>query len=171
MSQADIVGLGNALMDALYILESDDFLAQETLNKGTMHSVSDAEWQSVYEKIDSSKVDLKTGGSAANTIATLGYLGASASYCGQVGDDEFGQNYADQLQAACGTHGLHTVPGTPTGKCLALISPDGERTMLTDLGTAVNLETVKHVVSDIQSAKVLHLTVFASWASHKGSNA
>ena len=31
MSQADIVGLGNALMDALYILESDDFLAQETL--------------------------------------------------------------------------------------------------------------------------------------------
>ena len=158
MSQADIVGLGNALMDALYILDSDDFLVQETLNKGTMHSVSDLEWQSVYEKIDAAKVDLKTGGSAANTIATLGYLGASASYCGQVGDDEFGQSYAKQLQAACGQHGLHTVDGTPTGKCLALISPDGERTMLTDLGTAVNLETVQHVVGDIQSSKVLHLT-------------
>ena len=158
MTQATVVGLGNALMDALYILDSDDFLSQESLNKGTMHGVSDAEWQAVYAKIDASKVDLKTGGSAANTIATLGYLGASASYCGQVGDDAFGKQYAAQFDDACGQHGIHTVAGTPTGKCLALISPDGERTMLTDLGTAVNLETVQHISASIQQAKVLHLT-------------
>lgn len=158
MSHPHIVGLGNALMDALYLMDSDLLLDKESLKKGTMHSVSNDEWQAVYNKIDSSKVDLKTGGSAANTIATLGYLGASATYCGQVGDDDFGKVYAEQLNEACGQHALHTVNGTPTGKCLSLISPDSERTMLTDLGTAVNLETVAHTIPDIRTAKVLHLT-------------
>ena len=34
-----MVGLGNALMDALVLLDEDNFLEKEGLNKGIMHPV------------------------------------------------------------------------------------------------------------------------------------
>ena len=92
-----VAGLGNALMDALIVLPSDDILGQEGLNKGIMHPVDHEQWMSVYNKLDTSTVELQTGGSCANTIAALGLLGANVSYCGHVGNDEFGQTYTSQF--------------------------------------------------------------------------
>lgn len=158
MSQLHVIGLGNALMDVLYPLETDDVLVSESLFKGTMHQANNDRWQAVYKNLDPSLVTMQTGGSCANTIATLGLLGAEVSYCGQVGDDDIGQKYTEQLLDCCGRHALHTVKGQPTGKCLSLISKDGERTMITDLGTAVNLQSVSHVADAISQSQILHLT-------------
>ena len=159
MSQKfDVVGLGNALMDALYLLPNDGILSDLGLNKGEMHMVDDGKWKSVYARLQEADVSLQTGGSCANTIATLGLMGASVSYCSQVGDDEFGVTYQSQFLDACGRHDLHIAEGTPTGKCLSLISPDAERTMLTDLGTAIQLASVEHFRTSISQAKILYLT-------------
>jgi sugar/nucleoside kinase (ribokinase family) len=159
MSQKyDVVGLGNALMDALYLLPDDKLLSDLSLNKGEMHMVDDEKWTTVYSVLDENKVSLQTGGSCANTIATLGLMGASVSYCSQVGDDAFGETYQAQFTDACGGHDLHLAKGTATGKCLSLISKDAERTMLTDLGTAVNLASVSHFQDAIANSKILYLT-------------
>lgn len=159
MSQKfDVVGLGNALMDALYMVPDDSLLSELSLNKGEMHMVDDTQWSSVYARLEESEVSLQTGGSCANTIATLGLMGASVSYCSQVGDDDFGDTYQNQFTDACGGHDLKLAPGTPTGKCLSLISTDAERTMLTDLGTAVMLDSVEHFRNSIAQAKILYLT-------------
>ena len=104
----DIVGLGNALMDALVILPDDSLLEQENLKKGEMHMADDARWQQVYQALGDLDVSLQTGGSCANTIAILGLLGAQVSYCSQVGDDEFGELYSQQLTDALGRHALLT---------------------------------------------------------------
>ena len=93
----DIVGLGNALVDALYVMPGDELLDQESLDKGVMHAVSDKRWQSVYDSLPAGKVELQSGGSCANTIATLGLLGAKVSFCAQVGDDDFGKLYQEQM--------------------------------------------------------------------------
>jgi len=159
MSQKfDVVGLGNALMDALCILADDSLLSELSLNKGEMHMVDDARWKTVYAKLDESKISLQTGGSCANTIAALGLMGASVSYCSQVGDDDFGSTYSQQFIDACGSHDLLVAEGSATGKCLSLISQDAERTMLTDLGTAIELPSVSHFEESIAGAKVLYLT-------------
>ena len=129
MSQKfEVVGLGNALMDALCILSDDTLLSALSLNKGEMHMVDDAQWKDVYGKLTESDITLQTGGSCANTIATLGLMGASVSYCSQVGDDDFGQSYSKQFLDACGSHDLIVEAGGATGKCLSLISQEAQRT-------------------------------------------
>jgi sugar/nucleoside kinase (ribokinase family) len=152
-----VVGLGNALMDAVVLLDDDNLLKQVGLEKGIMHPVSDEKWKQMYSMIDEQKVSLQTGGSCANTIATLGLMGEKVSYCGQVGTDSFGKAYIDQMQEACGHNSIVFGNGA-TGKCLSLVSPDAERTMLTDLGAAVELQSVDSFADSIRNSKVLYLT-------------
>ena len=79
------------------------------------------------------------------------------SFCGQVGDDDFGSLYANSMEGACGGHHLQMLSGEVTGKCLSLISRrDGERTMLTDLGTSVNLRDLGGFSQRIRHSKVIH---------------
>jgi sugar/nucleoside kinase (ribokinase family) len=152
-----VVGLGNALMDALVLLDDDLLLEKEALNKGIMHPVDHARWMEVYKQFSPEKISLQTGGSCANTIAKLGLMGAKVSYCGHVGNDEFGTIYTEQLQDACGHSALSFGTGA-TGKCLSLISPDAERTMLTDLGASVELPDIKHFIPQIQAADIFYST-------------
>ena len=154
----DVVGLGNALMDALVLLPVDDFISEQGLTKGEMHMVDDLRWQEVYSNISGADVDLQTGGSCANTIATLGLLGASVSYCSQVGDDEFGKSYSQKMYEACGRQSLLVSKNCATGKCLSLISSDAERTMITDLGAAIQLPGVSHFEDEIRQSRLLYLT-------------
>jgi sugar/nucleoside kinase (ribokinase family) len=156
-SKYAVVGLGNALMDALIQIPSDRLLQEEGLNKGIMHPVDHERWMEVYNKIDHSGVTLQTGGSCANTIAALGFMGAKVSYCGHVGDDDFGETYANQLETACGQHNLVFGHGN-TGKCLSLVSQDAERTMLTDLGSSVLLPSVDDFAKTICSSQVFYST-------------
>jgi len=74
------------------------------------------------------------GGSAANTAAWLAEAGAEPLLVGRVGDDERGRAARDELHVA----GVHAVlaadPELPTGTCVVIVAPDGERTMAPDAG-------------------------------------
>ena len=153
----DIVGLGNALVDALVLLEDDAVLGELGLTRGTMHPVDDARWREVYARVGTFRVTMDAGGSCANAIATAGLLGASARYCGRVGEDELGQLYARRMEEACGGHALQWTP-RPTGKVLSMISPDAERTMVTDLGAATSLPDLERFLPLIDRARVTHFT-------------
>ncbi len=152
----EVAGLGNALMDALVVLDDDSLIDELGLVRGTMHPVDHDGWQRVFERVREQGVVFASGGSCANTIATLGRLGASAVYCGQVGDDQLGRMYASLLEEACGTHALRFTDAVRTGKCLSIISrEDAERTMLTDLGAAIGLTEIggfKHTLTETQIA-------------------
>ena len=153
-----VVGLGNALMDALYRLEDDTLLEEHTLRKGEMHQVDHTRWMEVYDQLVKNKVHLQTGGSCANTIATLGLMGLKVSFCSKVGGDELGEEYKKQLIHACGQHDLLIQADASTGKCLSLISPNAERTMLTDLAVSIQLDSIEHFQQSLQSTEVLYLT-------------
>lgn len=154
----DAVGVGNALMDALVRIDDDGLLERLGLTRGQMSPVDDAGWRHVYERVKHLGVEHHAGGSCANTISTLGVLGAQVLYRGQIGDDGFGHAYRDSLEAACGASALRVEPSLSTGKCLALIShQDAERTMLTDLGAAVQMSGVGDFRRHIESARLLHL--------------
>lgn len=155
----DVAGLGNALMDALVVLDDDGLIDELGLVRGTMHPVDHARWQQVYERIRRHKVTFDSGGSCANTIATVGRLGGRAVYCGQVGDDQMGRMYASLLEKACGDHRLRFCREQATGKCLSIISAtDAERTMLTDLGAAISLPELGDFAADLERTRIAHFT-------------
>ncbi|HHO52145.1 MAG TPA: adenosine kinase [Deltaproteobacteria bacterium] len=155
----DVTGIGNALMDALVVLPDDALLEELGLIRGTMHPVDHDRWQEIYERIREHDVVFHSGGSCANTIATVGRLRGRAIYRGQVGDDQLGRLYGGLLEKSCGGHALRFAPGLPTGKCLSIISErDAERTMLTDLGAAVSLPDLGDFADALQQTKIAHFT-------------
>lgn len=156
--QFQICGLGNALMDVLCPLPSDALLERLGLQKGTMHLKEEQEWQSVFQQVEQLSHETHSGGSCANSMCTAALLGSSVAFCGQVGRDTFGKRYLHALTEN-GVHSyVHLLPDGNTGKCLSLISPDAERTMLTTLGCAIELESAHLFKQVIEHAKVLHVT-------------
>ena len=79
-----------------------------------------------------------SGGSVANTCAVAAGLGARAAFLGKVAEDQLGRVFRHDIEAA-GVH-FPTVPlrdGTPTARCLILVTPEGQRTMNTYLGACI----------------------------------
>lgn len=74
------------------------------------------------------------GGSAANAAAWLAAAGASPVLIGRVGDDERGRHAHGELRMAGVDARLAVDPNLPTGTCIVLVGPDGERTMVPDAG-------------------------------------
>lgn len=154
----DVAGIGNALMDALVVLDDDHLIDDLGLVRGTMHPVSHARWTEVYEQVRTqANIVFDSGGSCANTIATVGRLGGKAIYCGQVGDDQMGKLYASLMDRACGQSRIRYTREAATGKCLSIISrKDAERTMLTDLGAATTLPDTGSFAEEIRRSKISH---------------
>lgn len=135
---SSVLGLGNALVDVLAVLENDQLLEELNLPKGSMQLVDEAAAQRVKEATSHIKKDLASGGSAANTIHGLASLGVKTGFIGKIGKDELGQVFkADMTAHNITPHLLES--DTQSGHANALISPDSERTFATYLGAAVEL--------------------------------
>lgn len=155
----DLCGLGNALVDALVLVDDDAIVRRHDLRRGTMHLVDDARWQGVFEEVRAGGVELHPGGSCANAICTASLLGARATFIGMVGADAMGGTYGERLTEALGHHELRQNAAVPTGKCLSLVSRrDAERTMLTDLGAAMTMKVSDLPDRVIEDARWLHIT-------------
>jgi len=84
-------------------------------------------------------------GSAPSVALPLAKLGLDTVVVGAVGDDDAGRLVLDSLrQHGLSTDGVAIVPRTPTGICVSVFNPDGERLYLSSLGAiaALDLETV-----------------------------
>jgi sugar/nucleoside kinase (ribokinase family) len=80
------------------------------------------------------------GGSAANVAVWLARAGAAVTLLGRVGDDPAGRAAAAMLDAEGVDARLAIDPERPTGTCIVLVEPGGERTMLPDAGANAALE-------------------------------
>lgn len=139
--------MGNALVDILIPVENDEITATLGLPKGSMQLVEQERSRAVLEALKDYPRSRAAGGSAANTIHGLARLGASTGYIGMVGDDELGKAFTDDLiSAGVETHMMQSE--TTTGRAVALITPDSERTFATYLGAAVGL-TAGHLSTGI----------------------
>jgi sugar/nucleoside kinase (ribokinase family) len=135
---AKILGMGNALVDIMTRLKDDQILEQMNLPKGTMQLVNrEFIWQ-ILDKTVSLTKSLSSGGSAANTIHGLANLGIETAFIGKVGSDEFGEIFKKDLLLKK-INPLIFYGLNETGRAVALVSPDSERTFATFLGAAVEL--------------------------------
>lgn len=151
-----VIGLGNALTDVMTRLSSDDTLAQLGLPKGSMQLVDEATSQAVMEKTAGLPKSISGGGSAANTINGVAKLGMKAGFIGVVGEDETGNQFRNDLLQNSITPSLFK-GHAPSGRAIALVSPDSERTFATYLGCAIEL-SANHLSADLfKGYRILHI--------------
>jgi sugar/nucleoside kinase (ribokinase family) len=135
--ELDVIGVGNALVDVLS-QESEEFLRRQALAKGTMQLVDEARAHQIYEAMGPA-IEI-SGGSAANTVVGVASFGGRAHYVGKVRDDQLGEVFAHDLRAVgVGFTTPAATGGAPTGRCLVVVTPDAQRTLVTYLGAAVDL--------------------------------
>ena len=151
-----VLGIGNALVDIMTRLEDDSLLEQYKLPKGSMQLVD----QDFSKKLTGATQDLNrqraSGGSAANTIHGLARLGVPSGFIGKVGRDELGSFFLEDMkQAGIAPHLLKSQ--TDSGRAIALVSPDSERTFATFLGAAVELSPEDLTPRLFEGYQYLHL--------------
>lgn len=155
MKKHDITSVCNALMDIL-IEATDQDLQKFGLKKGVMHLVDSKRQAEVLTYFANKTKVTELGGSSLNAIRTLAALGHTTVFAGMINDDEFGV----QIKGRMNQLGIKSFLGghyqESTGTCIILITPDGERTMNTNLG-ASRLYDKTHIPHDeIAASQILH---------------
>ncbi len=142
-----VIGIGNALTDMLVNLKTDSVLSQFNLAKGSMSLVDTPLQTEISKSVAGLPYSLSLGGSAGNTIRAMAKLGCNVGFIGKVGEDKTGDFFHQALENL-GVSPVVFRGAERSGKCVSLISPDGERTMVTHLGAALEL-SAEEITPDI----------------------
>jgi len=151
----DIVAMGDAIVDVIASCEND-FLVEHKLPKGSMQLLSPDQADELYAAMGVARE--MSGGSAANSMAGIAAMGGSSAFIGQVAEDQLGLIFEHDMHAL-GVR-FETPPlegGPPTGRCLILVTPDGQRTMNTCPGASHELSADALDRDLIASASILFL--------------
>lgn len=158
MQRYHVYGLGAALVDT-EIEVTDTFLEQAEIQKGLMTLVDEARQEELLTLMEDHLVGSKrsSGGSACNSIIAASYFGAKTFYSCRVANDDNGQFFHHDTQAAGVTTKAADLPDGTTGKCLVMITPDAERTMNTYLGISATLSEDDIDAEAIESSEWVYL--------------
>lgn len=134
-----VIGIGNALTDMLVNLRSDEVLEKFDLPRGSMSLVNSEQQKEISKSVSGLPYTLSLGGSADNTIRAMARLGCKVGFIGKVGHDSTGDFFESALDNL-GIQPFILRGEERSGKCVSLVSPDGERTLVTHLGAAVEMK-------------------------------
>ena len=143
MSEAKfgVAAVGNALVDVISTVD-EAFIEEQCktygMERGAMTLIDESRAVELYGQMPNR---LETsGGSAANTMAGFASFGGKGGFMGKVADDPLGKVFQKDITNIGAQHNTQPlVLGAPTGRCMILVEPNGERTMNTFLGASVEL--------------------------------
>ncbi len=158
MTQYDVYGLGNALLD-IECEVSPQILQDLGIEKGVMTLLDEAAQNKILSNLATPPTKRACGGSAANTLISISQFGGRAFYSCKVANDEPGQFYFADLQECGVATNLEQHQPEPgiTGKCLVFVTPDADRTMNTFLGISSNLSDIELVPEAIENATYTYI--------------
>lgn len=160
MKKYHVYGIGAALVDQEFEVE-DSFFQHESIQKGIMTLVDGESQETLLQRL-MEKFGLRKragGGSVGNSMYAISQFGGNAFFSCKVAKDEVGDFYLEQL----GHHNIHTNlddhnrDDGVTGKCLVMVSPDTERTMLSYLGISESLSKNEIDVDALKDSEYLFL--------------
>jgi len=153
----DVIGIGNAMVDVLSHT-TDEFLHENGVQKGIMQLIDVGRAVELYGKIGPATE--VSGGSNANSIAGIAQLGGRTAYVGKVKDDQLGAIFAHDLRAQGAVYQTAFAPASAdgqTGRCIVLVTPDGERSMNTYLGVTEHLSPADIDEAQMAEAEWIYL--------------
>lgn len=139
MASKKILGIGSALVDILTQVPDEKIMNELGLRKGSMTYVPADDVVKLGEQLAQLYGSQRaSGGSAANTMSGLARLGVEAGFLSKIGNDEVGEFFKKQMTDTNVKPQLLTTT-TPSGRVIAMVTPDGERTFATCLGAAAEM--------------------------------
>nr|WP_294849319.1 adenosine kinase [uncultured Sphingomonas sp.] len=160
----DIVAMGDAIVDVIASCD-DAFLIEHGLPRGSMQLLSPEQADTLYAAMGQARE--MSGGSAANSMAGIAAMGGRSAFIGQIADDQFGAIFDHDMKALGVRFETSALTGgPPTGRCLILVTPDGQRTMNTAPGASheLSVDALDHDI--IRSASILYLEGYL-WGPEK----
>lgn len=155
----DLLAIGNAIVDVL--AQTDEaFVERQTklygMQKGGMTLIDEQRAVALYAEMPAGME--ASGGSAGNTIAGFASFGGKGAYIGKVAKDALGEVFSRDLKSQGVVFNTHPLAiGAPTARSLILVTPDGQRTMNTFLGAAVELSPIDIDEELVSSARITYL--------------
>lgn len=151
----DLIGVGSPIMDLLARVP-DEFLQRVRGDKGGMVLVDDAEMKGILDRLEGEPA-YSTGGSAANATFNATRLGLRSTFLGKLGNDDLARVYRNIFETE-GVDGSRFKSGTSgNARCLALVTPDAQRTMRTCLGAAMTLSPQEISLADFKGCRHAHV--------------
>jgi len=161
----DLIAIGSGLVDVVASVE-DSVLDQLGLRKGSMTLADEVLARRMLAVMDAHSAT--PGGSAANTAWALSCMGAKVAFSSALADDDFGRLFVAEMEksgvdcrCAIRPEGL----GKGTGRSLILVTPDGERTMGTQLGAAQGFGPAD-LPDELEEAQLLFLEAYVLDGAH-----
>ena len=132
-----IYGFGNALID-IEISVSEDELASLPINKGSMEHISSSQKMDWLQRFQTRVKSREPGGSIANSLHAAASQGSRCTFSCSMGEDLekdlFLQGFNKKLIQTSFQYSIN-----PTGICFIFVTPDGERTMASNLSANEDL--------------------------------
>ena len=151
-----IFGIGNPLIDIVIKASEIDLIDLE-LNKGTMELVDENRQKEIISYFKEDDPLYFPGGSAPNTILACAGLGIDSHIAGRIGSDKLGDIYVNRVSEYGADSGLVRGEGR-TGSSIILVTPDGERTMNTNLGVCQEYSPIDIDKEKLSKAKFFYFT-------------
>ena len=152
----DLIGVGNPIMDILAHVNDDFLRAHVAGEKGGMVLVDDQDMAKLIAKLDV-QFAVTPGGSAANAVLGAARLGLKTTFLGKIGTDQTAADYRANFVAAGGDGSRFKRATLPNGRCLSMVTPDGQRTMRTNLAAAMTLSPDEISPADFAGARHAHI--------------
>jgi len=151
-----VVSLGTAVVD--YFAKVDDkFLLEHKIRKGSTNFMP-REDVDRFERLLGKKIFLKSAGdNGRNTCEGIARLGGSCAYASNLGKDVEATIFAKSLEDAKVEPDMPVLAGR-TGKIIALITPDKERTFVADLGCTLDYKFGSEIKKAIKNSKIFYAT-------------
>lgn len=150
-----ILGVGSPIVDTIALVD-EHFISQIDGEKGGMVLVDAAAIAEIIQKLPTAGLTAP-GGSAGNTTFALARMGTTTTFLGKTGNCGQGGFYRDGFAKLGGNASRFKIGEIPNGHCISLVTPDGERTMRTDLGAAMTLTPEEISVRDFEGISHAHI--------------
>jgi sugar/nucleoside kinase (ribokinase family) len=131
-----LIGIGNAAIDGMVDVDSDQTLRDLGLVKGTCVFCRDDDprMKRVFDKFpDFFK---EAGGAAANALSAYGALGGQARFVGKIGLDDYGDYFKSSMHSYGVTFDTSPTTESQSTFLFAVVTPDRERSFLSNHGAS-----------------------------------
>ncbi len=154
MTEYDVYGIGNALVDIEYRVADED-LRELNIEKGCRVLIDQSRCEELSTALKDKPCRRISGGSVANSLVAIGQLGSRGYLSCAVANDEAGQCFTDDLAAnnVASQRWQPEAQQESTGECFVFVTPDAERSMNTYLGISGDICFDQHNIDTILASR------------------
>ena len=163
----DLFAVGTPVIDMFARVGERD-LSALNVTKGATNFFSAAEFSKIERRLSKKITYRYPGDNARNVCEGFAALGGFCCFAGTVGDDKAGAQFATNLQE-CGVGNFLLEKKGATGKILALVTPDRQRTFCADLGVSADYDEKDNIAA--KNARMFYVSSITLCGDHSASRA